>query len=353
MGHSPEHQLPHSSCHALQCACGLCQLQLFQAVPWHGSQDAWAWNWSQQAARTEQSRYREFGCMAMCWAIPAALLGAWSVLSTSRSPLYWSSYELYMLEWGVCISSTFLVTQSQFPWKPLYWKSKPLPSSKFMCFPRYFKRVVFLSQHWFGLKEIGNNVTYLCAAFKGEAKFHSCLCVCTAWVFGYVGKKEWIQHDLSASSRKNLQVCCFPCRVKRKHCFASTGFAEESLGVERPSKLQAGCYKEPLAIPTLQKPVCVSPLTALLMEALFSLLWFSRSVISPTSALGEVLPISQLRKLKCWYYMTCPNNAISCQAEIEIRGFENWFITLMIWWDSHSQTLATGQASGKAKHTEN
>ena len=151
--------------------------------------------------------------------------------------------------------------------------------------------------------------------------------------------------------RKNLQLCCFPCRGKRKHCFASTGFAEESLGAERPSKLLAGCCGEPLTTPTLQKAGCVSPLTAPLLEALFSLVWFSGTVISPTSAPGEVLSISELRKLKYWYYMTCPNNAISCQAEIDIRGFENWFITLMIRWDSYSQTQATGQASGKAKHT--
>lgn len=126
----------------------------------------------------------------------------------------------------------------------------------------------------------------------------------------------------------------------------------KSLRAERASRLQAGCCKEPLAIPTLQRAGCASPLTALLVEALLPLLWLSRTVISPTSVPGEVLPISQLRKLNCWYYMTCPNNAISCQAETEIRRFENWFITLMIW-GSHSQKQATRQASGKAKHTEN
>lgn len=121
----------------------------------------------------------------------------------------------------------------------------------------------------------------------------------------------------------------------------------KSLGAEWASRLQAGCCEEPL-----QRAGCASPLTALLVEALLPLLWFSRTVISPSSVPGEVLPISQLRKPQCWYYMTCPNNAISCQAETKIMGFENWFITLMIW-DSHSQRQATGQASGKAKHTEN
>lgn len=152
----------------------------------------------------------------MCWAIPAALPEAWSVLSTSRSPLYWSSYKLYTLEWGVCISSTFLVTQSQFPWKPLYWKSKLLPSGKFMCFPHYFKRLVFLSQHWFGLKEIGNNVMYLCAAFKWGVKSHSCFCVCCAWVFGYIAKKEWIQSDLSASRQKEFAALLLPMKREEK-----------------------------------------------------------------------------------------------------------------------------------------
>lgn len=169
---------------------------------------------------------------------------------------------------------------------------------------------------------------------------------------GMQGRRNEYRAIFLHPDRKNLWLCYFPCRGKRNHCFASTGFSEESLGAERPSRLQAGCCEEPLAIPALQKAGCVSPLTALLLEALFSLLWFSRTVISLTSAPGEVLPISQLRKLKYWYYMTWPNNAISCQAEIEIRGFENWFITLMIWWESHSQTQATGQASGKAKHTE-
>lgn len=86
----------------------------------------------------------------------------------------------------------------------------------------------------------------------------------------------------------------------------------------------------------------------LLLEAFFSLLWFSRTVISPTSAPGQVLPSSQLRKLMCWYYMAFSNSAISYQAEIEIGGFENWFITLtmrLTFSDiSNRTTLWQGQA---------